>query len=267
MAHGHASERPNRRLKLSSSPKTSSNLFDCLPNDILSLVVEISLGSIQDVRVIGSVSRDFHLAVTSVTRNANAPLWENEFRNIDPVLYQSYVTSKDQRSSWQKRLEKLLQLRTEGLVDVSSHACPLDANKDRSTSQMCDVILHNHPDHGFLVNVGGTRTSVVIYGVRLSPTPGNVSSSVKFVHHFNTPSFAAGAMVPLGPSSDNLLVLHSLDGMPVSAHRDFDEVVSTIKSSGELCRWRFLHYSKANPQSLMTDGLPSECNFSRPSID
>ena len=259
LSSGRRDQEGNRRRKLSPLDEPSLNIMD-LSEDIFSLVADFCLGGIQDVRTVSSVSREVRLAVTSVARDGNAPLWENEFRNRDPILHQCYVTSKDDRSTWQTRLVKLLQLRTESFLDKKTFECRADqANPFAPT--MCDVILHNHPDQGFLVNVGGTRSSVVIYGVRQSPTPGTLSSSVKFAEHFNIPTFAAGAAAPIGPSSDNLLVLHSLDGVPVSAHRDFDQVISTIKHSDELCRWRFLFYPKVNLPSALMSRLPSECVF------
>jgi len=219
----------------------------------------------RDLKALSTVSRSTKMCCDQIADDENALLWQSEFCARDPILYGCFIRSRDSRTSWLNRLLRLTHINR----DVASHQC-LDS-VTRSSDVFVDVVLYNHPIHGFLVNVGELHRSVVIYGIRRPPSARSVdqtstehheqelSSAEAYLAPFKLPMFAAGAPAPLNPPARDLLVLHSINSTPVSTYTSFDDLIGSIKSADEMCLWRLIFYSQVD-----LNCLPIECCLQAP---
>ncbi len=130
----------------------------------------------------------------------------------------------------------------------------------RNTPTLVDVTLYNHPNLGFLVNVGETSRSIVIYGLR-SPLPSPDGHTVKssaqtLLSPLKLPIFQTGEPAPQGPSQNNLVMMYSINGKRICDFTDFHDLIQYIKSADDLCRWRMLFYPRFD-----VDQIPEACQF------
>ena len=258
--------------------------LEALPDDLVETLASFTVGSLADLRSFGSCSRAFLRASTAVSSDANAPFWEAEFRATAPHLH-GFVKASDtspttsssgpcQPRTWRERaLDCARQVRDAAATPPPRIRASSSRRLHGSQSmvpRVVDVLLFKDPEYGFLVNVGEVRRSVVIYGLRVPTEPlvasmggaGAISSSAAALEEFGLPHFAPGAPPPLGPSGEAVLVVHSLDGRPVSSYANFDALVQGIRDAGEVTRWRLLHFT----QPKLLRHLPLECSFPRPPI-
>ena len=126
-----------------------------------------------------------------------------------------------------------------------------------------DVNLYNDPRHGFMVNVGEARRTVIVYGVRQPPPRSDgtnepsQSVSQVLLEPFNLRVFYPGSPRPRGPPT-NLLVLYSLAGKRCATTRT-SLASSSVKNSDDISRWRLLFYPITN-----LNFIPTACTFRGP---
>ena len=128
-----------------------------------------------------------------------------------------------------------------------------------------DVNLYNDPRHGFMVNVGEARRTVIVYGVRQPPPRSDgtnepsQSVSQVLLEPFNLRVFYPGEPAPAGPSDRDLLVLYSFCGKKVCDYPDFLSLIEDVKNSDDISRWRLLFYPITN-----LNFIPTACTFRGP---
>jgi len=146
--------------------------------------------------------------------------------------------------------------------------------------EVLDVVLYNHPTHGFMINFCEVHLNACIYSLRMardnssqhsphntakasasksfSKTPSNYSSNSSEIKlsQFMLPTSTPGAPAPLTITTSNVLLLVSFNGKAMSDFFYFNDLIQDIKVAPEFCRWRFLFY----PSSELYCA-PSECSF------
>jgi hypothetical protein len=155
-----------------------------LPAAVLeSVILTLALSGVDDLRAFGAVSRAARTLAVRVGADANHPLWQSEFRARDPVLWRAVAGAGDARTPWRARVARLAGLRRAAALDPGPRHDPAGG----PTPTLVDVVLYNHPKHGFLVNVGEVRRSVVLYGLR-RPPPGLPAACAAAAHMSDEPS-------------------------------------------------------------------------------
>jgi hypothetical protein len=230
-------------------PRTSS--ITSLPLDIMNLVMMCSTSTVDELSAFSSVSPTFRRAAMSVRDDEDSVVWENRFKELDPVIHQCVVDAEDARSTWKARLTRILSLKQDikmrgtsldGVDDLSamSSSSSSSSSSTTTTPSIVDVILYNHPSKGYLVNVGEVRRCVFVYGVR--EYSGVRTSADAALESFHLPTFRSGEPAPQGLLHSNILLLHSIDGQTIADHENFPSLVSSIRGTKDMSHWRLLFY-------------------------
>eukprot|EP00614_Pseudopedinella_elastica_P032533 CAMPEP_0172617386 /NCGR_PEP_ID=MMETSP1068-20121228/70219_1 /TAXON_ID=35684 /ORGANISM="Pseudopedinella elastica, Strain CCMP716" /LENGTH=259 /DNA_ID=CAMNT_0013423137 /DNA_START=48 /DNA_END=827 /DNA_ORIENTATION=+ len=210
-----------------------------IPTDSLSVIGEYALDNVKDLTAFNAIAHGFRTATTCIDSKA----WELEFKARDPDLHACISACGDERNSWRERVRRIV-----------------DTTKMFSEQALVpgfasvDVVLHNHPSHGFQVNIGVdlVRDAVVVHSLRKEA--GVQSSSEIFLG-------------PLGaPFNDDptkaepaftTLYLVSIDGVEVSTLSGPEELIRVVRGSGELSHWRFVFL----PSNDTETAVPAVCRF------
>ena len=293
------------QLRFKSSRNELLALIEALPEELLGECANFVVGSLSGLSIFGAVSQSFLASARAVSTDMNAPIWEVILRTVDPILYagikQLNAGNRDDaptKKTWFTRLVRLRQLQmdaaAEALPRILRYGCggtPLisitpffEASPGRPAFEVVDVVLHNHPKQGFMINLCEVHRNVCVYGLRMphrhrsaplsqipaalfSPGTSTKLSTVPLscttaattkakLSRFLLPTYASGAPASLSPTTTHVLVLVSLNGKALSEFCDFEDMVRDIKIAPEFCRWRFLFY----PFSELRHA-PSECSF------
>ena len=278
------------RIHVASGPP----LQDALPVEVFREIAEFAAGDMSELRNIALLNHTGRALAASIATNENAKVYENEFKKRDPVLHECVALKKDNRSTWKLRLFKIIRFKEDSKSDVvsldalnvtprprrsrrgrtgssssssSSSSSPSSSPEEdpRTRPVLIDVTLYNHPNMGFLVNVGETSRAIVIYGLRdplpcADGSPKVKSSAQALLGPLQLPIFQTGEPAPSGPSEDNLLMLYSINGRRICDFADFHELINYIKGADDLCRWRMLYFRKFG-----LDKIPEVCQFRVPS--
>ena len=236
-----------------------------LPNEIIVDIVSYSAGSIEDLVCGGAVSKAFCAASKAASRDGNGAVWEHSVRSQDAFLHRSLksVPQIDISQSWRNRLRSLAKVEPMEPYPDPVSACGLQL-------KCADIVLHRHPNYGFLLHLSEFRGTVVVYALRASPSnkmdPCALSPS--------SPSPAQGSAVvsatktklgqfhvlpemptgfrPRAPAS-TLLLVRGVNGQPIHAFHNLAGLLACARSAGEggeLCRWQFMECPAQSVKSL-----------------
>ena len=211
-------------------------MFTLMSTDILSIIGEFALENVKDLTAFNSISLDFRTATTCI----DSKVWELEFKARDPALHACISACSDDRASWRERVRRIVDT-----AKVFNRQAPVPE------FATVDVVLHNHPSHGFQVNLGVVQDAVVAYSLRRQA--GVVSSSELVLGSLGLPFDDDPKVLAAGMA----LILVSVDGVKVSDRHDFEEVIRAIKGSGELSHWRFICLASDD----VSTALPAVCQF------
>jgi len=246
-------------------PVLIEDILSNLPTEILKTIADFCIEAIKEASAFSAVSTKFH-NVSSIVLNmdGNSPVWENEFRMRDPDLYESYMEdTSDRRSTWRRRLEMLVELNNLIAQEWVDFSIDIPRIHPAAPSPLiCNTVLRKDPKYGFQVNLGTTyERAAVIWSVS-GTKDRSKSSAMKFTRqHKNLPVIREMPTTTREmelPSKD-LLVLLSLNGILVSSHQNVDDLMKTVRSAGELSRWRYLCFADSNPGEVLAHGIPNEC--------
>ena len=213
-----------------------------LPDEVNHAIGEYALSNLNDLPVVASVSLWFYALVLSVARDCNAPVWENEFKTLDPVLH-ACISPDDYRETWRERVFRVAEIQRQAL-----HEEPL-----QTESAVSEVVLYKIPSKGFLVNIGELHGAMVLYGLR--EEKGILSSAEEFLMPFGLPIFKSLNDSKMAEAGDYALVLASIDGSRISEFSCFEEAVESIKNAPTLCRFRFVFMRVSD----MPTRIPETC--------
>ena len=210
-----------------------------IPTDSLSVIGEFALGSKNELAAFNAIARGFRTATTCI----DSKVWELEFKARDPDLHACISACGDERNNWRERVRRI--------VDTSkmfSRQAPVPGFAS------VDVVLHNHPSHGFQVNIGVEQDAVVVYSLRKEA--GVQSSSEIFLGPLGLPFNDDPTNVT---SALTTLYLVSIDGVEVSTLSGPEELIRVVRGSGsgELSHWRFV----CLPSNDTETAIPTVCRF------
>ena len=207
-----------------------------MSTDSLSIIGEFALDNVKELTAFNSISHDFRTATTCI----DSKVWELEFEARDPALHACISACGDDRASWRERVRRI-----EDIAKGFNRQAPVPEFAS------VDVVLHNHPSHGFQVNVGVVEGAVVAYSLRKQA--GVVSSSELVLGSLGLPFDDDLKALPAGMA----FILVSVDGVKVSDLHDGEEVIRAIKGSGELSHWRFICLASDD----ISTALPAVCQI------
>lgn len=239
------------------------SIIEALHSDVLQEIAEFAIGDVSDLSSLSLLSCAGRALAKAIGTDENAKLYENEFKNRDPVLHECIIDTDDRRSTWKMRIMKIIRFKKDIKLDqvcLDTPTCRRGVSLKSTAPLLIDVTLYNHQKMGFLVNVGETSRSIVIYGLRIPPRTdegGKVKSSAqKLLGPLSLPLFETGEPAPQGPSQNNLVMMYSINGKCICEFSDFHELIDYIKSCDDLCRWRMLFYKHFDLESI-----PTACQF------
>lgn len=196
-----------------------------------------SFGRFRELRSIATTSRDCKRRADYAygDKCTQSSLWEAEFKIKHPVLHSDIASGPHAQrgNTWRSRLRRVNELARTKIKSFQyvnlSNALP--AKPIPSGFTIVDVVLHNHPVHGFRVKFG----QVNIRGLRSTAVCGYHQSKKA-----NSISSAENSLGPLTGSEGYALLVYSIDGSPVSKYYSLCELVRNSSDFEELTMFRLI---------------------------
>ena len=239
----------------------SPSWWNCLPIDLVSFVVQFTSGRVHELDTLSVVSKDFLVAIKVYAKNDWAEVWESEFRHQEPALHESLKRCVDD-DSWRMRLCHLFRIKSSAAEEFMppEHSFYSMIRFRTINATVHDFIICNElTEEGHPVDLGTWSSCVWLCGKqRHRDGVGAPHTEVMFAP-FNLPPYMIGAPANGCLSQDDSLLLYSINGKSVSEHKNLNELMETIKSSGEFARWRVILYTRSNEAMLQV--IPQQCQF------
>ena len=235
-----------------------------LPIDVVLYVIQFTSCRVSDLQILSAVSTELLVATKLYANNEWAEVWESEFCHREPALHES-LKNRVVHVSWRMRLSQLFRMNTNAAEESipPEHTFYSMIRFQTMKAKVLDFIMSNEPYEGNPVVDLGTWTSCVwlYYSTRDSRAEMNAQQHEEIVFApFNLPTNASEVRENYGTlSQGNSLLLYSINGKSVSEHRNLDELLETVKCSGEFARWRVILYPRS--QEVMLQVVPPQCQF------